>query len=56
MNDVMRIIKDDSLTILEQVFDNNCSIRVSIRKMQVNQTLLKLSKLNGVITKYDHTM
>lgn len=56
MNDVMRIIKEDSLTILEQAFDNNCSVRVSIRKMQVNQTLLKLSKLNGVITKYDHTM
>lgn len=56
MNDVMRIIKDDNLTILEQAFDNNCSIQVSIRKMQVNQTLLKLSKLNGVITRYDHTM
>jgi uncharacterized YigZ family protein len=56
MNDVMRIIKDDGLTIINQAFDNNCSIRISIRKMQVNQTLSKLSTLNGVITKYDHTM
>jgi uncharacterized YigZ family protein len=56
MNDVMRVIKDDGLTIINQAFDNNCSIRISIRKMQVNQTLSKLSKLNGVITKYDHTI
>jgi uncharacterized YigZ family protein len=56
MNDVMRIIKEDSLTIISQEFDNNCSIRVSIRKMQVNQTLLKLSKLSAVSSKYEHTL
>ena len=56
MNDVMRIIKDDALTIISQEFDNNCSIRVSIRKTQVNQTLLKLSKLTGVIPKYENTL
>jgi len=28
MNDVMRIIKDDDLTILHQQFDNDCSIQV----------------------------
>jgi len=56
MNDVMRIIKDDALTIISQEFDNNCSIRVSIRKTQVNQTLLKLSKLTGVIAKYENTL
>jgi len=56
MNDVMRIIKEDSLGIIDQSFDTNCSISVSIRKMQVNQTLTKLSKLSGVITKYDYTL
>jgi uncharacterized YigZ family protein len=56
MNDVMRLIKDADLTILSQQFDNNCSIQVSIRKMQVNEVLSKLNKLTGVIAKYDHSI
>jgi uncharacterized YigZ family protein len=56
MNDVMRIIKDDGLTIISQAFDNNCSIQVSIRKLQVNQTLLKLSKLSEVSVRYDQSL
>src|ERR1700709_1282286 len=36
MNDVMKIVKDDNLVIINQSFDNNCSIDVSIRKTQVN--------------------
>jgi uncharacterized YigZ family protein len=56
MNDVMRIIKDDNLIILSQAFDNNCSLQVSIRKTQVNQTLAKLRKLNGLAVKYDYTL
>jgi uncharacterized YigZ family protein len=56
MNDVMKVIKDDNLNIIGQVFDNNCSVKLSIRKTQVNQTLSKLSKLAGVISKYEHTM
>ncbi|MCO5947842.1 IMPACT family protein [Mucilaginibacter flavidus] len=55
MNDIMRLIKEDNLAIIEQSFDNNCSITVSIRKMQVNQTLAKISKLNGVLAKYVHS-
>jgi uncharacterized YigZ family protein len=55
MNEVMKIIKDDNLTIINQVFDNNCSIQVSIRKMQVNQTLSKLNKLKGIV-KYNYTL
>jgi uncharacterized YigZ family protein len=55
MNDVMKIIKEDNLTIISQNFDNNCSIQVSIRKTQVNQTLSKLNKLN-VIVKYNYSL
>ena len=55
MNDVMKIIKDDGLTILNQTFDNNCSIQVSVRKTQVNQTLAKFDKLNTV-AKYGYTL
>ncbi|MES2113453.1 MAG: YigZ family protein [Bacteroidota bacterium] len=56
MNDVMRIIKDDNLTIIEQSFDNDCSITVAIRQMQVNQSLAKLSKLEGVKATYKYSL
>lgn len=56
MNDVMRTIKDDNLTVVEQSFDNNCSITVAIRQMQVNQAMAKLNKLEGVKTTYKHSL
>jgi uncharacterized YigZ family protein len=56
MNEVMRIIKDDSLQLLEQQFDNSCSIKVSIRKMQGNQVIAKLQKLTSVKIKYDYSI
>lgn len=56
MNDVMRVIKDSDMAILTQQFDNNCSIQVSIRKMQVNQVLGKLYKLSGVGVKYEYSV
>jgi uncharacterized YigZ family protein len=55
MNEVMRVIKDDSLEILEQHFDNSCEIKVSIRKMLVNQVLARLEKLPSVIAKYEYS-
>lgn len=54
INEVMKIVKDDQLTVLNQHFDNNCSITVAIRKMQVNQTLNKLENIAGVKAKFNH--
>lgn len=51
MNDVMKIIKEDNLTILEQQLDNNCTVKVAIRKMQVNRSINKLEKIDGAIIK-----
>jgi uncharacterized YigZ family protein len=51
MNDIMRIIKEDNLTILEQQFDNNCMVKIAIRKMQVNRSINKLEKVEGAIIK-----
>ncbi|WP_184550305.1 IMPACT family protein [Mucilaginibacter sp. FT3.2] len=56
MNDVMRIVKEDNLNILEQQFDNDCSIKISIRKMQVEQTLGRLYKVSGVKVKYNYSL
>jgi uncharacterized YigZ family protein len=51
MNDIMKIIKEDNLTILEQQFDNNCIVKIAIRKMQVNRSINKLEKVEGAIIK-----
>lgn len=56
MNDVMRIIKEEGLGVLNQQFDNDCSIQLSIRKTQVEQALFKLSKVNGSQVKYNHSI
>ncbi|MFC0514961.1 IMPACT family protein [Mucilaginibacter angelicae] len=56
MNDVMRIIKDENLIILNQAFDNDCSIQLSIRKTQVEQALFKLSKVSGTKVKYNYSI
>ncbi|GAA3986173.1 IMPACT family protein [Mucilaginibacter dorajii] len=56
MNDVMRIIKEDDLTVLNQQFDNDCNIQLSIRKMQVEQVLGKIGKVSGVKIKYDRSL
>jgi uncharacterized YigZ family protein len=56
MNAVMKIIKDDNLSIISQAFDNNCSIQVFIRKTQVNQALSKLGNVNTVIAKYNYSL
>lgn len=56
MNDVMRLIKEDNLNILHQQFDNNCEIKVSVRKTQVNQVLDRLQKLPSVKLKFDYTI
>ncbi len=55
MNDVMRLVKEEDVSILNQQFDNNCSLQVSIRKMQVNSVLSKLEKIENVVVKYDHS-
>jgi uncharacterized YigZ family protein len=55
MNEVMRLIKDADLQIIEQQFDNNCIIQVSIRKTQVNTVVAKLDKISGVKARYDHS-
>ena len=56
MNEIMRIIKEDNLNIIDQQFDNNCAIKISIRKMQVNQILAKLQKLSFVQVKYNYSI
>lgn len=52
MNTVMRVLKDHDLSIIEQVFDNDCIISIEIRKSILNQVLGKLDKVTSLSYKY----
>ena len=47
MNDVMRIVKDMQPKILDQQFDNLCSMTLSIRQSESEQLLGRLEKVEG---------
>ena len=49
MNDVMRIIKEEQPTIVEQVFDNLCMMRLSIRNSRADIVEGRLRKVEGAI-------
>ena len=55
MNDVMKIIKDHSLTILNQQFENTCDIELDIPKALVNTVISKLEKINPSTLTYLRT-
>ena len=46
MNDVMRIVKDMAPRIVDQVFDNTCTIKLAIRKSEAEQLRTRLKKLS----------
>ena len=46
MNDVMRVVKEMQPRIIDQKFDNTCSIKLSIRKSEAEQLKMRLSKLS----------
>lgn len=55
MNDVMKVIKDDQISVLEQQFDNNCSLTIAIRKADLNRVIGKLEGISGVKAAYLYT-
>lgn len=56
MNEIMRLVKENNLTIIEQQFDNNCTLMASIRKMDVNPVLAKLDKIADVKAAYQYSI
>jgi len=48
MNDVMRIVKDNNAQILNQSYDNDCFMILSIRKQEVEFLKGKLAKIDGL--------
>lgn len=46
MNQVMKIVKDNQLTIITQYFNNDCEMTLRIRKSEVERLRLILSKVD----------
>lgn len=55
INDVMKLIKDESLEVINQNFGINCIIKFEIRKAQLNQVLTKFDKIEDITLKYIET-
>jgi uncharacterized YigZ family protein len=56
MNDVMRIIKEGQFEVISQSFDNECCIRLSIRKSALNIFLSKIEHIKQLNLRYLHTV
>lgn len=52
MNDIMKLVKDEKLAILDQDFDNSCTMKLEIRKSNLNVILGKIEKVEGIQIKY----
>ena len=49
MNNVMRIVKETNAQILDQGYDNDCFMKLSIRKQELPSITSKMMKIIGVL-------
>lgn len=56
MNDIMRITKEEELTVIKQDFDNQCRMEIGIRKIKVNAVIDKLQQTTDVSLQYLFTI
>lgn len=47
MNDIMRIVKEMQPRMVDQQFDNLCTMRLAIRSSQADELIARLSKVEG---------
>jgi len=52
MNDVMKIVKEFSLKIRNQTYDNQCTMELEFRKTLTNQVIGKFEKIDGIAVEY----
>lgn len=53
MNDVMRLTKNGGVEIIEQIFDNSCSMTLSIRADEADTLRARLTDIDGVTLSTD---
>jgi uncharacterized YigZ family protein len=54
MNEVMKIQKEEELDIVGQVFDNDCSITLAVRKSKADKVLSKYMRISNIYTLVDN--
>jgi uncharacterized YigZ family protein len=52
MNDIMKVVKEFSLKIRNQTYDNQCTMELEFRKTLTNQVIGKLEKIDGILVEY----
>lgn len=56
MNDVMKLVKDENLSIMEQNFDTSCFITVGIRQSRTESVLGKIEKIDSALANFLRTI
>jgi uncharacterized YigZ family protein len=52
MNDVMKVVKEFSLKIRNQTYNNQCTMELEFRKTLTNQVIGKFEKIDGIVVMY----
>lgn len=55
MNDVMKLIKDEDLTIINQHFDTTCVMEVGVRQSKSTLLLDKIEKIDSAVAEFVRT-
>ncbi|HCY01400.1 MAG TPA: YigZ family protein [Bacteroidales bacterium] len=55
MNDVMRMIKDEELSVIDQHFDTSCSITIGIRQSKVDLILERIDLIDSAVAEFLRT-
>ncbi len=55
MNDIMKMIKDEDLSIMDQHFDTSCSITIGVRQSKADLILEKIDKIDSAVAEFVST-
>lgn len=55
LNAVMRIVKDERITVLKQDFDNRCTMELEIPQLQVARVLGRIDGIEGIAVDFVRT-
>ncbi len=56
MNDIMKLVKEENLSIMEQEFDTSCFITVGIRQSRTESVLGKIEKIDSALANFLRTV
>lgn len=56
MNEIMKLVKDESLELMEQNFDTSCYITLGVRQSKTSNVLGKIEKIDSAIATFIKTV